>query len=219
MLRRRFGLSLLVVPLLAACVAAAEPEKKEEGKDAKWQPLFNGKNLDGWKKTNFGGEGEVKVEDGKLILEMGQPLSGVHWEKKDPPLRQNYEIRLEAMRVKGSDFFCGLTMPFGESHCTFICGGWGGGLTGISSLNGFDASENATTGYQEFKNGTWYKIRVRVEPKRIQCWIDDKQVVDQEIEEGTKVDTRIEVDASKPLGLATYETEAAIRNFEIRPLK
>ena len=99
------------------------------------------------------------------------------------------------------------------------CGGWGGGLTGISSLNGFDASENATTGYQEFRNEKWYKIRVRVEPKRIQCWIDDKQVVDQEIEEGAKVDTRIEVDASKPLGLATYETEAAIRNFEIRPLK
>lgn len=216
MLRRSFVLAVGTLPLVARGLLAAEDAKPKT--DEKWQPLFNGKNLEGWKKTNFGGEGEVTIEDGKLIIAMGQPLSGITWKAKDPPHKQNYEIRLEAMRQKGTDFFCGLTFPFGDTHCSFIVGGWGGGLIGLSSINNLDASENGTTGYEEFKNDKWYKLHVRVEPKRIQCWIDDKQVIDQEIAD-QKVSTRIEVDESRPLGLATYETQAAIRNFEIRPLK
>jgi hypothetical protein len=196
---------------------ASDPKAKDDD-GAKWEPLFNGKDLTGWKKSSFGGEGEVTTEDGVLTIEMGQPMSGITWKKKEPPYKQNYEIRLEAKRVKGSDFFCGLTFPFNDTHCSLICGGWGGGVVGLSSINSADASENATTTYQEFKTDRWYKIRVRVEPKRIQCWIDDKQVVDQEITDH-KVGTRIEVDESKPLGISTYETTAAIKNFEVRPLK
>jgi hypothetical protein len=219
-MQRRTFLAATAAISFAAPILADEPKKEPEKKDdgAKWEPLFNGKNLDGWKVTKFGGEGEVTAEDGKLTIEMGQPLSGITWKKKDPPYKIDYEIRLEAMRSKGTDFFCGLTFPFNDSHCSFICGGWGGGVTGLSSINGFDASENGTTTYQEYKNEKWYKVRVRVEAKRIQCWIDDKQVVDQEITD-QKVSTRIEVDESKPLGLATYDTTAVIRNFEIRPLK
>lgn len=215
MQRRTFSLLALSLPFAVSPLLAAET-KKEEG--AKWEPLFNGKDLENWKKADIGGAGEVTVEDGKLMIEMGQPMSGVTWKKKDPPYTQNYEIRLEAMRAKGTDFFCGLTFPFSDTHCSLICGGWGGGVTGLSSINSFDASENATTSYQEYKNSQWYKIRLRVEPKRIQCWLDDKQVIDQEITD-QKVSTRIEVDECKPLGLATYETTAAIRNFEIRPVK
>ena len=29
------------------------------------QPLFDGKSLEGWKVTDFGGEGEVKVEEAR----------------------------------------------------------------------------------------------------------------------------------------------------------
>ena len=35
-----------------------------------WSPLFNGKNMDGWQVTNFGGEGEVSYKDG--IVEISQ---------------------------------------------------------------------------------------------------------------------------------------------------
>lgn len=196
----------------------AQPKADKKAEQEKWQPLFNGKNLDGWKKTNFGGEGEVEVEDHSLIINMGQPISGITWSKKEPPYKIDYEIRLEAKRVAGTDFFVGLTFPVKDSHCSFIVGGWGGGVIGLSSINDFDASENGTTKYQEFKKNQWYKFRVRVEAERIRCWIDDQQVVDQELKD-VKVSTRIELDDAQPLGLSTYETKAAIRNFEIRPLK
>lgn len=97
-------------------------------------------------------------------------------------------------------------------------GGWAGGVVGLSSINDFDASENGTTTYREFKNDKWYKFRVRVTKEAIECFIDDERVVNQEVKD-QKFSTRIEVDSSKPLGLATYETKAIIRNFEIRPLK
>ena len=37
----------------------------------------------------------------------------------------DYELRLEAKRVEGGDFFCGLTFPVGKEYCTLILGGWG----------------------------------------------------------------------------------------------
>jgi hypothetical protein len=215
--------ALFTAPILYAAEEPASPPAKpkaEANVEEKWQPLFNGKNLDGWKVTDFGGEGEVEIaeKDKTLIINMGQPMSGITWSKKEPPHKIDYEIRLEAKRVAGTDFFVGLTFPVKDSHCSLIAGGWGGGVIGLSSINDFDASENGTTQYQEFKKDQWYKFRVRVEAERIQGWIDDKQVIDQDLKD-VKVSTRIEVDDSKPLGLSTYETKAAIRNFEIRPLK
>ncbi len=177
--------------------------------------LFDGRTLGKWEKTKFGGEGDIEVKGGTLVIGAGNSLSGVHWTGDYP--KMNYEISLEAMRVDGSDFFCGLTFPVGDDSCSFICGGWGGGVVGLSSLDGSDASENETTGYEEFKNGQWYKIRVRVTDGKIEGWIDDKQRVDVDTE-GKRIGVRIEVDLSRPLGIATYNTTAALRDIKIKPV-
>jgi hypothetical protein len=180
-----------------------------------WLSLFDGKTLEGWRSTNFGGEGEVRVDDGRMVLEFGDSLTGVSYGGEFP--RQNYEIRLEAMRVDGHDFFCGLTFPVGQTHCSLIVGGWAGAVVGLSSIDGKDASENATTKYLKFERNRWYKIRVRVTSQRIGAWIDEKQVVDQPIA-GHKISIRSEVDPSKPLGIAAWQTRAALRNIAYRRL-
>jgi predicted dehydrogenase len=54
-------------------------------------------------------------------------------------------------------------------------------------------------------------------PERIEAWIDDKRVVNQDIR-SRQVDTRIEVELSKPLGIASWETRAAVRNIRLRML-
>lgn len=180
-----------------------------------WQPLFNGKDLDGWKVTNYGGEGDVLVENGEVIISQGSDLSGIHTEKKLP--NTNYEVQYEAMREAGSDFFAGITFPIGDNHCSLICGGWGGGVCGISSLDGMDASENETTSYQQFEKGKWYKFRLVVTDNHINAWIDDKQIVDVDTTD-RKVGVRFEVERSKPFGFCTYATTGRIRNARIRPL-
>ena len=178
-----------------------------------WVSLFDGKTLTGWVVTDFAATGEVRVEDGKLVLAQGY-MTGVTWTNEIP--RNNYELSLETMRAEGNDFFCGLTFPVGPDACSFIVGGWGGGVVGLSSLDGQDASENETTKFLKFETGKWYKVRVKMTPAKIEAWLDDEQIVNVETE-GKKIDMRPgEIEDSMPFGLATYRTKAAIRNIQIR---
>lgn len=185
-------------------------------KSAGWTHIFDGRSLSDWKISDFGGEGDVRVEDGKLMLDFGNWLTGVTYAGKFP--QSNFEIRLEAMQVDGIDFFCGMTFPVGPSYCSLIVGGWGGSVVGLSNIDDRDASDNATTRYMSFKNGVWYRIRVRVTAQKIEAWIDDEKVVDQVIT-GHKIGTRPELDPSQPFGIASYDTRAALRNIELRKLK
>lgn len=192
--------------------AAAQPPAPFPGEG--WQPLLAG--VTPWTVTRFAGAGEVERHNGILLLTMGSPFTGIHW--TNPPARLDYELALDAMRVSGSDFFCGLTFPVGEACCSLIVGGWGGGLVGISSLDGQDASENETTQFHRFENGRWYRIRVRVAPQRITAWIDDTKVVDVDIT-GRRIAVRPgEIELSQPLGVASWMTTAALREIRWRPL-
>jgi hypothetical protein len=180
-----------------------------------WTSLFDGKSLGHWKTSEFGGDGEVKVEDGCIILGAGVDLTGIKTDRK--LAKQNYEVALEARRVDGADFFCGLTFPVGDDPCSLIVGGWGGGVIGLSSIDDMDASENDSTTYHSFENGRWYRIRLRVTPKQIQAWIDDKMIVDQDIT-NRRISIRSEVELSKPFGFASWQTTAALRDIRIREL-
>jgi len=179
--------------------------------------IFNGHDLGHWKASDFAGGGEPHVENGSLILPMGERLTGVTWTEPTMILKTDYEITLEARRVDGSDFFCGLTFPVGDSSASLILGGWGGSLCGISSLDGEDASHNDTRTFQRFENGVWYKVRMRVTSDRLQAWVDKKQIVDVKIT-GKKIDVREEIAASKPLGIASFQTTAEIRDIHLTPI-
>jgi hypothetical protein len=181
-----------------------------------WVLLFDGKTIDDWERTNFGGEGDITVEDGAITLDYGADLTGVH---RDWPLpRMNYEVELEAKKVEGSDFFLGLTFPVGdEQDCSLILGGWGGGVCGLSCIDSYDASENETTDYRHFTAGQWYKVKVRVLEKEIAVWIDDQQYFAVETE-GKKFGVRFEVELSRPFGLCAFVTRSQYRNVRARPL-
>ncbi len=193
-------------------LGAAEPASTA---DAKWESLFDGKTLGGWKPSEFGGTDDIEVEDGRLIIGFADGCNGVTWTKDFPKL--DYELSLEAMRVDGTDFFCGLTFPVGASPCSLIVGGWGGSVVGLSSLDGQDAAHNDTTRTMTFKRGVWYRIRLRVTKERSQAWIDDKQAVDADTKD-RKLSIRLEVERSKPLGIASWCTTAALRDIKYRRL-
>lgn len=194
---------------LAAFVAVGAQEKKAD----EWKALFDGKSLDGWKQSEFGNGGDVAVEEGKIVIDLADGCNGITWQKEFP--KNNYEVSVEAMRVEGSDFFCGITFPVEESPCSLIIGGWGGGVVGLSNIDGEDAAHNDTTTYAKFEKGRWYTVRLRVTKDSITAWVDDKQLVDQPLE-GKKLSIRPEVAVSKPFGIASWRTTAAIRNVKVR---
>ena len=204
------------VPKSAVETGKEGTEKAKQEAAKKWTPLLAKEGLDGWEVTDFGNQGEVKRAGELLVLEMGDPLTGITSKLKDFPTT-DFEIEFEAQRTEGNDFLCGLTFPVGDGFCTFVAGGWGGGIVGLSSVDGMDASENGTTTYHAFDNNKWYKFRARVEPDYVRCWINDKQTFYQE-REGCEFSTRIEVYACQPLGLCAFQSRVEIKNLRWRKL-
>lgn len=181
-----------------------------------WKPLFDGKTLKGWKITDYAGHGNVEVKDGTLVLGMGAMLTGVNGPTN--LFKTNYEMAFDARRLMGSDFFATVTFPVGEDSCSLVLGGWGGGLVGISSLDGMDASENSTSSYLQFKDKQWYRIRVRVTLEKLQCWIGELQVVDEDIRH-QKITVRPgEIEMSQPLGFSSWVTAGALKDIQWRSL-
>ena len=203
-------MALTVFFVVAAALAAQTPVATSE-----WTPLFDGQSLKGWKETPFRGRGEVLVKDGTILIGKGH-LTGITWTGEFP--KSGYEIRFEAARLEGNDFFAGITFPVKDSFCSWINGGWGGSVVGLSSLDGDDASENDTSTARDFVKGRWYAFRLAVTEGRIRGWIDGTLVIDADIT-GRKVGLRAgETELCTPLGFASYSTAAGLRKVEFRLL-
>jgi hypothetical protein len=200
-----WGMSVCCLAMLA----------QAQNRDTDWKSLFDGSSLQGWRETPFSARGKVRVDNGAIVLEKGL-LTGVTWTREFP--KSNYEVRLEAMRVDGHDFFAGITFPVYDSFCSWINGGWGGMVVGLSNLDDMDASENDVSIRRSFESGRWYRLRLRVTEDRIQAWIDDEVVIDAYFA------TRVvglrpgEIELSKPFGIASYSTTARLRKLEYRLL-
>ncbi|MEM9280653.1 MAG: DUF1080 domain-containing protein [Verrucomicrobiota bacterium] len=184
--------------------------------DEEAQALFNGKDLTNWNVTNFGGEGEVDVRDGILFLEMGDPLTGINWDSTQEIPKSNYELTLEAKKLLGEDFFCGVTFPVGESHATFVCGGWGGAVVGISSIDYLDASENDTTDFMKFEEDRWYSIRIKVTDAEVIAWIDEKEMARVSLADHEVMLRSGPIELSVPLGIANFQTRSALKDIKLR---
>jgi hypothetical protein len=179
-----------------------------------WQSMFDGQTLAGWRETPFAGHGEAHCQQGVMVLSMGDPFTGLNWTNDFPHM--DFEVALDAMRIMGSDFFCGLTVPVGTNCCSLIVGGWGGSLIGISSLDGMDASENETTKYTNFETGRWYRIRLRVTQKKIEVWIDKEKLISVNTT-GRKITVRPgDIELSQPIGVSAWQTAAAFREIKFR---
>ena len=140
-----------------------------------WIPLFNSKDLTGWEETDYAGRGKVVVKNGELHIENGLVITGVNFTNKTILPKTNYEITYQAKKVNGSDFFALLTFPVGDKHASLVTGGWGGAVTGISSINSMDASENDTTVYLKYNQDQWFTFRLRVTPENLSVWMTPKE--------------------------------------------
>jgi hypothetical protein len=183
-----------------------------------WGVLFDGRSLDGWESIDYGGEGPVELVDGALRLGMGSMLTGIRRTDAEALPRCDYELEVVAARLLGTDFFCGLTFPVGDACATLVLGGWGGALTGLSCLDGLDASDNETRSYRAYQKGRDYTARVRVTRERIQAWVDGDPVADV-ARAGRKVGLRAEVFKSQPLGISSYATVARVRSVRLRRIE
>ncbi|GIW96267.1 MAG: hypothetical protein KatS3mg110_4308 [Pirellulaceae bacterium] len=203
---------------LCLCIANLTVAQPPDNRHDRARVIFDGRTLEGWKVASevfFEKHGQVRLVDRQLVLDAGSPGTGIVWQGPMP--KERYELLVEAARLDGNDFFCGVTFPVGDEFCTFIAGGWGGQVTGLSNVDGLSAEENATTGYGDFQQGQFYRFRIRVTPERIEVWQDQRRIVNQE-RSGHRFGIWFEQEPMRPLGIATWYTKAAIRRVELKPL-
>jgi len=212
---------VITLSLMICCSSGAG--KKSPAKEYVEMPeydstcLFNGRDLDGWEITNFGPQGPVYVSGGSIVLGMGEGCTGVNWKKDFPEM--NYRVTLEARRVTGNDFFCGMTFPVGKEPCSLIIGGWGGTTVGLSSINSMDASENQTTNFMEFEKERWYRISLLVHADTIRAMIDGQVVVNFVKSKYDELSIRPEVELSRPFGITSWYTTAELRNIRLEKIE
>ena len=201
-----------VLAVLAAVAGACSAQAKP----GEWQSMFDGKSMQGWRETAFTEKGKVSVEKGAIQLGPGGPMTGITWTGTFP--KAGYEVRFEAARLMGNDFFASLTFPVENAFCTWVTGGWGGDIVGLSSIDGWDASDNETRSYVTFEDGKWYAFRLRVTADRIQAWIDEEPIINAPIRGRALTLRPGEIKLSAPFGFASYNTAGAIRKVEYRVL-
>lgn len=203
-------MTMAIAATVGACRKQEDKAPTAEVTAPAWKPL-TGK----WTGTEGG---EVTEENGILSMAYGEQLTAAKWTGDVP--KAPFELEYEARRVNGSDFFGAVTFPVRENEfVTFIIGGWGGGLVGISSIDDLDASENETGSSMKFESGKWYRVRLVRSGEKIEAWIDGEKVVDVDTS-GRKLSLRPgPINACMPFGFATWQSSGEIRGAKWKSLR
>src|SRR5262249_1435574 len=69
--------------------------------------------------------------------------------------------------------------------------------------------------YHTFDDNKWYTVRVRVTPTKLEAWLDQEKIVDVATA-GKKFSLRGDIEDSKPLGIASFQTTAAIKDIQLK---
>jgi hypothetical protein len=160
----------------------------------------------------FSQSGEVTWGDDLVRIGPGIPGSAIVY--RGPMPTAWYRLEWEARRVAGSDFFCGMTFPVSDQFCSLILGGWGGGVTGFSCLDGLWAIENQTTGYTSFVLEQWYRLRLDVGPERLTAQLDDRTIASVPLGKH-HLSVRGELLPALPLSISTWRTAGEVRGLQL----
>jgi len=166
----KFFISLIVSGWLVGATSASSQE---------WLSLFDGKTLAGWKPSE--NPGSFHVADGAIVCQ--GPRAHLFYEGLDGRFR-NFEFECEAMTEAGANsgvFIHTRFQPIGFPEAGYEIQV----LNESRDHNGYH--ENKLTGsvygmrnvYKPLSvDGEWFKLRIRVEGKRVRTWLNETLLVD-----------------------------------------
>mgnify|MGYP000068508508 FL=1 len=144
-----------------------------------WEPLFNGKNLSGWKKLN--GKAEYKVVDGAIvgISKMGTPNTFLATKKTygdfilefdfkvDDGLNSGVQLRSESKKDYQKGRVHGYQFEIDPSKRA-----WSGGIYDEARRNWLYPLTQNPAAKSAFKNNEWNKARIEAIGNSIATWIN-----------------------------------------------
>ncbi|MBE7537244.1 MAG: DUF1080 domain-containing protein [Opitutaceae bacterium] len=217
---RPSGLLITFVALMLTCSAAENNKLTPAEKKAGWRLLFDGTSLSGWRVSEEG-PSTFSVSHGELIA-FG-PRSHLFY---DGPVQnhdfRNFELKLD---VK--------TFPKANSgvyfHTQWQAKGWP--LKGYEiQVNNSHKDPKRTAGVYAIKDnyeapakdGEWFTLRIKVQGKRIETFVNDRPISDYTEEEHPE---RQPSYAGRLIDHGTFaiqghdpESRVLYRNIKVRPL-
>ena len=161
----------IVLTLLLFCVASLGAQN--------WEPLFNGKNLKGWKKLN--GKAEYKIVDGAIVgvSKMGTPNTFLATTKNygdfilefdfkvDDGLNSGVQLRSESKKDYKKGRVHGYQFEIDPSKRA-----WSGGIYDEARRNWLYPLTLNPSAKTAFKNNAWNKARIEAVGNSIRTWIN-----------------------------------------------
>ena len=168
-MKNYFSFSAVAICLLAV-TAFSFKHKKDD-----WQPLFDGKSLDGWKVGN--NAGTFKVENGTIMV--NGPTAHLFYDGKvNNHDFKNFEFKADVMTTEGSN--SGIYIHTGYQESGWPAKGYEVQVNNshtdwrrTGSLYGIDDVKEVYV-----KDSVWYTEYIKVQGKNIVIKINDKTVVD-----------------------------------------
>jgi hypothetical protein len=210
----------LLIPLTALLCAAPDAWPAGDKAPPGFMPLFNGKDLTGWKST---GKMSVWGADKGVIYVQGGGGGWLMTEKE----YDNFELRLEYKMSKGANSGVGLRSPL-EGDPAYVGMeiqliddvNWKGKLeswqhTG-SIYNVVPAAKIANRPI-----GEWNQMRIVAKGPRILVEQNGEKLVDANLEEYVKEHAKRHpglLRKSGHIGLQSYNTRVEFRNLYLKPL-
>ncbi|MDU1889354.1 MAG: DUF1080 domain-containing protein [Dysgonomonas sp.] len=145
----------------------------------KWEPLFNGKNLKGWKKLN--GKAEYKIEDGAIvgISKLGTPNTFLATEKNYGDFILEFDFKVDDGLNSGVQFRSLSKKDFqnGRVHgYQFEIDpskrAWSGGVYDEARRGWLYPMTVNPPAQVAFKNGEWNKARIEAMGNSIRTWVN-----------------------------------------------
>ena len=161
----------IVLTLLLFCAASLSAQN--------WEPLFNGKNLKGWKKLN--GKAEYKIVDGAIVgvSKMGTPNTFLATTKNygdfilefdfkvDDGLNSGVQLRSESKKDYKKGRVHGYQFEIDPSKRA-----WSGGIYDEARRNWLYPLTLNPSAKTAFKNNAWNKARIEAVGNSIRTWIN-----------------------------------------------
>ena len=161
----------IVLTLLLFCAASLGAQN--------WEPLFNGKNLKGWKKLN--GKAEYKIVDGAIVgvSKMGTPNTFLATTKNygdfilefdfkvDDGLNSGVQLRSESKKDYKKGRVHGYQFEIDPSKRA-----WSGGIYDEARRNWLYPLTLNPSAKTAFKNNAWNKARIEAVGNSIRTWIN-----------------------------------------------
>lgn len=145
----------------------------------KWEPLFNGKNLKGWKKLN--GKAEYKVTDGAIvgISRMGTPNTFLTTQKEYGDFILEFEFKIDDGLNSGVQFRSQSIKDYqnGRVHGYQFeidpsARAWTGGVYDEARRGWLFPMTKNIPAKKAFRNNQWNKARIEAIGNSIRTWVN-----------------------------------------------